>query len=392
MSEPATTLPKVNPIEAIAFFKRKGFEFSFDWRDVWQEEHARAFTVAKAMTRDLLETIREAVAEALEEGETLAEFSKRLRPELERRGWWGRKLMPDPATGEIVDAQLGSPRRLRVIFNTNMRTAYQAGRWERIQRTKQAFPFLRYTSVMDGRERPQHHEWHGTILPVDDPWWDTHYGPCDWGCRCTATPVNQRMLARRGWQVDLEPKRFPDEVYVNRRTGEVSRLEQGIGPGWSYNVGKAYLDSLAPAPAPIDPASPQSAIAPGALAFAVAPASSIDAFLAAFGGPRVWEDAGGFPLAISTGWFRRLDGELVEPVTLAAGDVARVLRGASAIGWIWRSDREGRRMLRRRYVAELDGAVWSVEVGRAGWQAERHASLAEAEDGLLALIRPADLT
>ena len=37
------------PAEAIRFFQKKGYKFGFDWRDVWKEEHAVAFTVAKAM-------------------------------------------------------------------------------------------------------------------------------------------------------------------------------------------------------------------------------------------------------------------------------------------------------------------------------------------------------
>ncbi len=243
-----SAFPNLPAAEAVDFFERKGFEFSFDWRDVWQGEHARAFTVAKAMTVDLLQVIRDAVSDALKEGKTFAEFADELKPELEKRGWWGKRRMVDPKTGEIVNAQLGSPRRLKVIFNTNMRTAYQAGRWERIQRTKQAFPFLRYVSVMDGRERPEHHGWHGTILPVDDPWWDTHYGPCDWGCRCTAQALNLRQIERKGYKVSLEPKSYPLETYINKRTGEVTKIERGIGPGWSYNVGKSYLDALSPKP------------------------------------------------------------------------------------------------------------------------------------------------
>jgi uncharacterized protein with gpF-like domain len=159
----------VPPAEAIAWFRAKGYQFGFSWQDVEHEEHGRGFTVAKAMTRDLLETLREAVDRAIAEGETLQMFAKELRPRLEAAGWWGRKEMVDPATGESELVQLGSPRRLKTIFETNMRTSYAAGRWERIERNKRAFPFLEYVSVMDGRERPQHHAWHGTVRPSTIP-------------------------------------------------------------------------------------------------------------------------------------------------------------------------------------------------------------------------------
>lgn len=54
----------LDPEDAIDYFERKGFAVGFDWRDVWQAEHARAFTVAKAMSIDLLQDIRELVDKA----------------------------------------------------------------------------------------------------------------------------------------------------------------------------------------------------------------------------------------------------------------------------------------------------------------------------------------
>ena len=40
--------------EAVRSFESKGLKLGFDWPDVWQEEHARAFTVAKVTRRDIL--------------------------------------------------------------------------------------------------------------------------------------------------------------------------------------------------------------------------------------------------------------------------------------------------------------------------------------------------
>jgi uncharacterized protein with gpF-like domain len=120
-------IPNLPPVEALAYFRRKGLRVGFAWQDVWQRDHARAFTVAKAMSTDLLEDIRAAVDEAIAGGQTLAQFREGLTPLLQARGWWGRKDMIDPATGERRNVQLGSPRRLRTIFNVNMRMAYQAG-------------------------------------------------------------------------------------------------------------------------------------------------------------------------------------------------------------------------------------------------------------------------
>ena len=40
-------LEAVNPEEAIAFFRQKGYRIGFDHQDVWQQEHQASFTVAK---------------------------------------------------------------------------------------------------------------------------------------------------------------------------------------------------------------------------------------------------------------------------------------------------------------------------------------------------------
>jgi len=99
--------------EVLAYFRGKGLKPSFDWRDVWAEEHATAFTVAKATKLDVLETLRQAVDDAIAKGETFASFRANLEPKLQALGWWGRKDIVDPETGKEISAQLGSPRRLR---------------------------------------------------------------------------------------------------------------------------------------------------------------------------------------------------------------------------------------------------------------------------------------
>lgn len=363
-------LPTVDPVEAIAFFRSKGWEIAFDWRDVWQEEHARAFTVAKAMSRDLLEDIRGAVDKALAEGTTLRTFIRELAPRLYARGWWGRKLMTDPQTGEEKVVQLGSPARLRTIYNTNLRTSYMAGRWQRIERAKRTLPLLRYVSVMDGRERPEHHAWHGTILPVDDPWWDTHFPPCGWNCRCDGQPLNQRMLDRRGWTI-TEPVKFPERDYLNKRTGELTRTERGIDPGWSYNVGKASLDALTPGPRLGNVGDEDTSLN----AFSDADFKPVRGFFAEFGladrraaqRGTVWTDPAGWPLAVSLGLLRGPDGRMValdRRQARALVKAARILREPERINLVWVTGKDGRALLVRRYF----GAAGVVDMARDFWR------------------------
>ena len=241
MAEP--TLSPLPPREAIAFYRDKGYRVGWAWQDVWQAEHDHAFTIAKAMETDVLETIRAAVDEALAEGRTLAQFRAGLEPELRRLGWWGQQLSTDPVTGVTRLAQLGSPRRLQIIFDTNLRTAYAAGQWDRIQRTAARRPYLRYVAVQDDRTRDDHRQWHGTVLRHDDPFWHTHYPPNGWRCRCTVQQLSEAELARLGLSVGEAPA-VRTRAWRNPRTGETVQVPEGIDPGFAYHPGRSRSGGL----------------------------------------------------------------------------------------------------------------------------------------------------
>jgi len=228
------------PEEAIAYFRGKGYRFSWDWHDMWHEDHVKAFTVAKAMRLDILEDIRDEIDRALAEGMTLEEFRKNLTPILQKKGWWGRVAVGDEEGAQVV--QLGSPWRLKTIFNVNIQTAYQVGHYRAMTDPDvlRARPYWRYVAVLDSRTRPQHRMWHNTVLPADDPWWDTHYPPNGWNCRCTVVSHSKRELEREGLKVSKTPKVKTYE-WINKKTGEVIDVPEGIDPGWAYNPGKAHL-------------------------------------------------------------------------------------------------------------------------------------------------------
>ena len=222
------------PKEAVDYVHAKGWKVGFSHLDVWKEEHAHAFTVAKAMEVDVLESIRGAVDKAIAEGRTFREFQNELQPELEKLGWWGKREMVDPKTGEKKLVQLGSPRRLKVIFRQNLRSAQAVQQWDRIERTKKTRPFLEYRLGPSEHHRLQHVEWAGLVLSADDPWWDTHFPPNGWGCKCFI--LQRRKAPKDG--VHKAPK-VKLKKWKNPRTGEVEEVPEGITPGFNFNPGKA---------------------------------------------------------------------------------------------------------------------------------------------------------
>lgn len=134
------------------------------------------------------------------------------------------------------------------------RVSYAAGKWERFQRTKRLLPYLVYSAINDGRTRPLHARWGGVapgsirvVLPVDHPWWDTHFPPNGWGCRCTVRAVTRAEVVRMGLDPDkLEPPPVTTTLWRNPRTGQRVRVPNGIDPGFAYNPGRAPLDPLVP--------------------------------------------------------------------------------------------------------------------------------------------------
>jgi SPP1 gp7 family putative phage head morphogenesis protein len=248
------------PEKAIEFFKSKGYTFSWDWHDTWQEAHAKAFTVAKVMRMDILQDIRDMVQKSLDEGITFQQFRKELEPKLKAKGWWGRRMIMDehPPISPLdkggikggYEVQLGSPHRLKTIYQTNLQTAYNAGRWKEQMENVDNRPYLQYVAVMDSRTRPHHKILNGKVFRADDPFWDTHYPPLGFNCRCRVRALSDKNLKDRGLIVENSKGKLSEqEVLVSKKTGELRPVTvyrdpltgEKIAPdvGFNYNPGKA---------------------------------------------------------------------------------------------------------------------------------------------------------
>lgn len=227
-----------------AFEARDELRVTVKWHEMWQAEHARAFTVAKVARLDLLDTIRTSLADAIANGATFDQWKDRLIPDLQRAGWWGR-VQDRELTGTSAPIRVG-PRRLRTIFYTNLRVSRAAGQWARIQARKSVAPYIRYSAVMDSRTRPTHRRWHGTILPVDHPWWNEHFPPCGWNCRCTVMQLGDRDLRANGWSVSKQPPQDgPPTSFWRAGSPTPESVPAGIDPGFAYNPGQASMRAIA---------------------------------------------------------------------------------------------------------------------------------------------------
>jgi SPP1 gp7 family putative phage head morphogenesis protein len=243
------TVGQAEPKDAFDAFAARGLlQPSFRWQDVFQQEHASAFAVAGVAQRDILQLFRDELDLSLREGRSAADFAKRIKPALAAKGWWGDIEVTDEATGESRITRFDE-RRLQLIYDVNLRQSHAAGRWARIERNKRRQPFVMYRTMRDERVRASHRAWDSLVLPVDDPFWQQHYPPNGWRCRCTAFALSERDIAERiaaGEPIRREaPPEPPPIDYVNPRSGDIVKVPPGVDPGFAYNPGQARAQHLA---------------------------------------------------------------------------------------------------------------------------------------------------
>ncbi|EHU3415640.1 phage head morphogenesis protein [Acinetobacter baumannii] len=207
------------PSDAISYLEKKGFKIGWDWHETLDNAHSKAFTVAKIARMDLLQDIRQSLITAMEKGQTLEQWKASITPTLQEKGWWGKKTVINPE-GREQEVQLGSPRRLRTIYDTNMQSAFAAGRYKAMLAGAETRPYWEWRHITISNPRKQHVALNGRLFRFDDPFWNVAYPPSEWGCKC-------RVIARSAREVEgkeiLSGEGNESDIYervgVDRNTG-----------------------------------------------------------------------------------------------------------------------------------------------------------------------------
>ena len=388
--------------EAIDFYRQKTQLPSAGWADIWQQQHSHAFVVAGATQDALVEDFYNAVQDARTGGTGYPEFKARFDEIVAKHGW--------SHTGTAA-------WRARVIYDTNITQAYNAGRWQQAQAVKHLRPYAEYRHTPGEHPRLTHLAWDGMVFSMDDPVLNVIWPQNGWGCKCRIHTLS-RLEASRKWEA--EGKTGPDtleleweERTVGRQgaTQRTVRVPKGIDPGFAYNPGQAWLEphSVPPltgyeavlaergaAPLPLRLPTPKPTPVPSSalLPASTAPERAVGDFLDVFGATMaqgaVFEDAAGTPVAITKalfddggkgfGWMAGAG--VVEHINL----LAMTLIEPDEVWWHWERDpgEAGRWRLKRRYLRafEIEGqpqsALVAFEWSRRGWAGKR-AALGESE-------------
>lgn len=233
----------VKPLEAINYFKAKGLKATFSYADMLAADHVNNFTIAKMMDIDLLQDMYDSLLQAQKKGWTLQQWKERMIPHLQANGWWGRQAVVDPVTGKTILSELGSSRRLDIIFRTNMQMAYAAGHWQQIKEQERIAPYLMYNAVDDYRTREEHRANDNKIYPISHPFWVTHYPPNGFNCRCTTIQLSKSDLEDFGYEVSPDTE-IKYKNWKNPRTGLIEKIPVGTDAGFNFNAGQARYEQL----------------------------------------------------------------------------------------------------------------------------------------------------
>ena len=199
-------MPNINfvldlpPKKAIEWLKTKKVTAE-NYRNLTESEIAKVYTIVKMTDLDMLQDIKSSLIAAAEQGKPFAAWKKDLLQHLANKGWLhpnghnGKEII-DPKTGEIF----GTPRRLDVIYRTNMQSAYNAGQYQTYMADVDNRPYWQYDAVGDNRTRPAHAAMDGLVYRYDDPFWATFYPPNGYRCRCSVMALSERDM-RRGNRV-----------------------------------------------------------------------------------------------------------------------------------------------------------------------------------------------
>ena len=116
---------------------------------------------------------------------------------------------------------------LRAEYNFVSTSAEMAARWEEFEKDGDRY-FLQYRTVGDDRVRKEHAALDATTLPVEHPFWDTHYPPNGWNCRCNVVQVRKSRYPATSEDELIERKKaLAEEQARHKGKSEMFRFNPG---------------------------------------------------------------------------------------------------------------------------------------------------------------------
>lgn len=212
----------------------------------------RAFTISGVEGLDALARVREATAR-LSEGGDFDELKEEILAELSP---W---LVNSEDAEERLAQMQRANRRAELLLRMHGWQSYAATQFEMMEEQIEVFPFRQYLTSNDTRVRSTHAALNNKVLPADDPFWQNHTPPWEFGCRCdvvalTAEDVEEMREADA--KLPREKRRVMDaedlELLKNEKVildpdGRGQKLDvrtprEKTGDGYEWRPGDAGIE------------------------------------------------------------------------------------------------------------------------------------------------------
>lgn len=170
----------VDYVDALRYARERNIILADEFYSLDLNTRQYAGTVSRLAAVEQIKTVLDLVNKSLEDGSTFQDFKKQVEAE-------GIEL---------------SEHHLANVYRTNMQNAYAHGRWQQQQSNKESRSYLKYTAINDSRTRPAHLALDAVIRHIDDPFWQTHYPPNGYQCRCSVLAITEKQALRSGITAD----------------------------------------------------------------------------------------------------------------------------------------------------------------------------------------------
>lgn len=169
---------------AIAWFRARVPMTREEWNRLSLRNRRKAFTIGGVAQMDIVNDVYSEIANALENGEHLEDFQKRIT----------EKLMT------VWDSKKKASARAQTIIRNAHQSAYSAGRYEQMTKpaVTKARPYWMFDGVLDRRQGEICRERNDIIRRFDDPWWRMNYPPLHHRCRSGVRTLTARQALERG--------------------------------------------------------------------------------------------------------------------------------------------------------------------------------------------------
>jgi len=201
---------------------------------------ASSFFSAKVAEAHVLDALRES-ADKYARGElNLASARAEMKKKL--RGLGKETFDPSDKADKNV-RNLGSTARLNLILTQNARMAAAVGARQVSMDPDmvERWPYLRFIPSTSRNQREAHKQFYNLILPKNDPFWQTHTPPLDYGCKCSLEDCDEEEAKEAGGVSKAKVTTAPDgtqsaELDINGRAVAV----EPNASGYVFDVEAAF--------------------------------------------------------------------------------------------------------------------------------------------------------